>query len=121
MSGISVIMACTVEELDELDRVLGVESVWLTHITQHPVRDPDTAYRVLLSDRSAMESIVGLLNVKRGILFVEGKAEFIGFNRDWMTKALRWQGKRKEKPKPVPIQATEWEKDDPWESLGYSR
>lgn len=124
--GISIILA---DSYDEVKRLLGVvnaqEAFPLSRLSELCYTHPEAVYYDSRKDVNHLETIAKQFKIRRGVISVDGKAEFLGFNVDWMTKVLA--DKKVADIEPAPIRrpvlelACMEEKDDPYEDLGYSR
>lgn len=132
-NGISIILADNEAEIDRLVRILGLTDVYpLSALAEMTVISTDTVFFAVQSDTAHLERLPNLLSVRRGVISVEGKRRHLGFNVDWMSRLLAEKDLDKAieavadipVPKPAPkmtvIEGT-FERDDPYESLGYRR
>jgi len=132
-NGISIILADNEAEVDRLVRILGLTDVYpLSALAEMTVISTDTVFFAVQSDTAHLERLPNLLSVRRGVISIEGKRRHLGFNVDWMSRLLAEKDLDKAieaaavipVPKPAPkmtvIEGT-FERDDPYESLGYRR
>jgi hypothetical protein len=132
-NGISIIIADSEDEALTIAAGLGITETHLIEALPHllmPDLENEVFIAVLNGPVENMKSYANRFNVRRGVLSVKGKREFIGFNVDWMKKLMS-------RPKPshdevrvlkssMPVGFSNVfeglaEKDDPHADLGYRR
>ncbi|MCY1296318.1 hypothetical protein D9M68_18630 [compost metagenome] len=123
--GINLIIADSREEVDVICKILGVsEPSMLKSLDLLYNMDNETVFFVVMSRKDQMTELASVLKLKRCVISHSGMREASGFNLDWLKKMV---GHKTVKPvvecQPVrPISfSQEFEKEDPYVALGYSR
>lgn len=126
--GISIILTDSDEEVKYLITQLGVEEAFpLSMLSKVCTEHPEAVYYEVLDTEQQLKTLSQNFLVKRGIISVNGKRSYLGFNVDWMSKTLVTRDLEKamestiKKPVALGPFFTEEDRDDPFESLGYSR
>lgn len=122
---LSIIMADTESEVERLISLLELEAVHsIKDLATAILEEPDPVFWVVIPNEQSMQQLVSVLKVRRGIMSIQGKINYVGFNKDWMVKTLT--ANKPVKPS-VPSRSVtistqmEWVKDDPYTDLGYTR
>lgn len=130
-TGINILLVDSQDELRRLIKILAVERAYpLADIEDIAIDSLDEVFYLVYPDPTRLRRMTQLLSIKRGIISIGGKREFIGFNVDWMRRILAENDldKALEAVKPVPVIhptprgiVVDHEPDDPFLELGYSR
>lgn len=131
-TGINIILADSHDAIESLKKVLGVEQVYLLSDLPDPTVSLDAVFTMTDPDEGRLRHMAKMFNVQRGVLSINGKHEFLGFNVDWMSRLIvvRDLDNAVEPVTPTPevllrgiaqVITGCYEKDDPFESLGYRR
>lgn len=134
--GISIILTDSDDEVKHLIKQLGVEEAFpLAMLSKVCSTHPDAVYYEILETEEQLKCLAQCFSVRRGILSVKGKRSYLGFNVDWMAKTLVTRDLERAieasvpqltqvpiaRPAPVLVVCNDEDRDDPYESLGYSR
>lgn len=143
--GISIILTDSdVETKQLLEIVHAKEAFPLGMLPQLCLSHPDAVYYETLVDPEQLKRLVKCLSIRRGVLSIKGKREFLGFNANWMREVMAarhleevskatdperdyvnlWTKPEANKhPTPTLVYSApeEEEREDPYLSLGYRR
>jgi len=135
--GISIILSDSDDEVKHLIKQLGVTDAFpLTMLSKVCVTHPDAVYYEILESEEQLLRLSENFKIRRGILSVNGKRQYLGFNVDWMAKTLVTRDLEKAieasipslmttpslmRPTPVLVVSNDEDREDPYEALGYSR
>lgn len=134
--GISIILTDSDDEAKHLIKQLGVgEAFPLTMLPKLCSTHPDAVYYEILDTEAELKCLAQHFVIRRGVISVNGKRSFLGFNADWMGKVLVTRDLERAieaslpkalpvstaRPTPVLVVCNDDDRDDPYESLGYSR
>jgi len=129
-NGINIILADTDAERLRVMHILNVTEAYpLSALPDVVGTGPEAVFYVVGDAPGQLERIVQCLSIRRGVLSIKGKRSFLGFNVDWMSRLLVERDLdnaiKATQPTPQPRTMTviegAFERDDPYESLGYCR
>ncbi len=124
-SGINLILADSHDTVKSICQTLGLDTVYpLSALPTRCMVEPDAVYFALGTTREELLQLSSFFNIRRGVICIAGKDEYLGSNVDWMTKLLVRKNERAAVASirtftPQPVEDDE--KESPYEALGYAR
>lgn len=138
--GISIILTDNDAETKRLLEVVQAEEAFpLGMLPQLCLSNPDAVYYETLTNPDQLRYLAKCFSIRRGVLSIAGKREFLGFNVKWMAEVMMIrdldeaikagvpnrdcvnQSTDPKTPTPVFTAPEDDEREDPYEALGYRR
>lgn len=113
--GIDILIVDDEHTLPYARRVLGLSATRPLSELLSITETPDAVFHIVVACESNVDTIASVFNVRRGAYITTSTKKAIGYNVDWVKRLLT-------APKAIAIHVSDDdEKDDPYESIGYSR
>lgn len=124
-TGINLILTDSLDSVKALCDALSVQTAHpLTELLDRCMQEPDAVYYIVGDSLEQLTTLSKNFNIRKGVIFFEGRKHFLGYNREWMTKVLVMRDLDNAisatSPVKITVPAPE-DRDDPFEALGYVR